>query len=509
MTSVLDLSSEKAFRYFMEPENYCTLELPKYISFQPVLDFVEQIVGSLTLDDILKVPRKMPSEYEDVNYKFLVKKDARFTFRPMQMANPYLYYLLVREMTKKPNWKALKKRFKDFRCDEIEVSSIPLVKGGKDKSHKSANVSFWVEKMEQRSLELSLNYRYLFVTDISNCYPSIYTHTIAWALMGKDEAKRKRNQPGLLGNVIDRYIQGMQYRQTNGLPQGSVLFDFIAEMVLGYADMILTERLVADSLTNYKILRYRDDYRIFSNSKEDLEQIAFRLQEVLSELNFQLNSKKTMMTEEVVQASIKTDKIAYAARVPLYKRSGSRITTTASSLQQEALYIHQFSKEYPNSGTIMKLLTIFSQRLTKRKKNLSEQVVDVLISIFSEVALVSPKAYRLIIQLFSVLINQLPTTEKRENKAQAIYDKFKMIPNIGEIQIWLQHITYQMPNGIQYTEPLCRIVEGESNVELWNNEWVRDDLKVNFPQYDICTSWLRDSFTPVIDIDEVSLFDLY
>lgn len=51
--------------------------------------------------------------------------------------------------------------------------------------------------------------------------------------------KKEKN----LGKLIDTYIMGMQYKQTNGIPQGSVLFDFIAEIVLGYADMLLYEDL--------------------------------------------------------------------------------------------------------------------------------------------------------------------------------------------------------------------------------------------------------------------------
>jgi hypothetical protein len=49
------------------------------------------------------------------------------------------------------------------------------------------------------------------------------------------------------------------------LPQGSVLMDFIAEMVLGYIDECLSECL--DENMNYHIIRYRDDYRIFTNNK--------------------------------------------------------------------------------------------------------------------------------------------------------------------------------------------------------------------------------------------------
>ncbi len=42
--------------------------------------------------------------------------------------------------------------------------------------------------------------------------------------------------------------------------------DFIAEIVLGYADTLITTEIKAAKILDYKILRYRDDYRIFVNS---------------------------------------------------------------------------------------------------------------------------------------------------------------------------------------------------------------------------------------------------
>jgi hypothetical protein len=39
--------------------------------------------------------------------------------------------------------------------------------------------------------------------------------------------------------------------------------DFIAEMVLGYIDECLSRCL--DEKMDYRIIRYRDDYRIFTN----------------------------------------------------------------------------------------------------------------------------------------------------------------------------------------------------------------------------------------------------
>ena len=507
MKTILGLSSAKAFRYFMERENYCTQELPVYINFKPVLDFVEKTLEGVTEEDVLNGVK--PWQFEGINHKLLIKKDARYTFRPINVTNPYMYYLLVRFMTDKGTWKKIRDRFKEFQRPQIEVSSIPKIKREDDKSHKAAGVTSWWENMEQRSLALSLEYKYLFVTDITNCYASIYTHTIAWALLGKEEAGRKRFDKKLWANRMDTYIRWMQSGQSNGIPLGSAVYDFIAEMVLGYADMQLADRLKKEGITEYKVLRYRDDYKIFCNSKEHIDKIAFVLQEILADLNFQLNAKKTKMTEEVVQETIKPDKIAYTTGSPLYKRSKGRVTTFASTLQQEALYIHQFGKEYPNSGTLVKLLTIFSERLRHSKKPMDDQDREVLIAIFTEVAMGSPKVYKLALHLISYLVDKLETTEDRVRVVKSVYRKFKMIPNIGELQIWMQHITYQMPEGIDYTEPLCKIVAGEKGIKLWNNDWVKKDYRKGFPQNKICTEWLRDCFTPVIDIDEVSLFEVY
>lgn len=503
MKTILDLSNVKAYQYFMESENYCNISFPVYINFKKILEYVESTDGNNELKTILKDSKKKPSAFENVNHTILMKKDGMYAYRPIQMANPYLYYLLVKILTNKGNWSELKKRFEEFKVSQIEVASIPKIKGEKDKSHQAATVTSWWENVEQRSIELALKYRYMFVTDITNCYASMYTHTIAWALIGKEEAKEKIQAKGLLGNVIDHYIQGMQFGQTNGIPQGSVLFDFIAEIILGYADKQLADKLTANGIEKYTILRYRDDYRIFSNSKDELEKIAFFLQEVLTELNLQLNTKKTVLTEDVVTDSIKKDKVWYVTNI-LRKRQ-KKIYSLGSCLQQEALYIHQFAKKYPNSGTVVKLLTLYACRL--RNRTVSNDEALVLISMFADIAMDSPKGYKIVLMIISKLLQKFSTTAERKEIVNDLYVKFERLPNIGELQIWLQHITYKMPDSIAYTEPICQIVAGIADVKLWNLEWVANEYKENFPMSSICTNWIRDSFTPVIDIDEISLFD--
>jgi len=204
---------------------------------------------------------------------------------------------------------------------------------------------------------LALEYEYVLYTDISDCYGSIYTHSVVWALHTKEVAKSKRKNNDLIGNVIDKHLQAMSFGQTNGIPQGSVLMDFIAEMVLGYADLELSERLKALSINDYKIIRYRDDYRIFTNNPQKAELIIKHITEILIDLNMRLNSKKTFISNNVVKSSIKPDK--------LYWNITKRRT---NYLQNHLLIIHELAEKFPNSGSLSKALTKFFNRIYKYEK---------------------------------------------------------------------------------------------------------------------------------------------
>ncbi|MCI1113652.1 RNA-directed DNA polymerase, partial [Stenotrophomonas maltophilia] len=113
-------------------------------------------------------------------------------------------------------------------------------------------------------------------------YPSIYTHSFEWVFISKEEAKKKKskNNPG---GLIDSHIQMMMNNQTNGIPLGSTLMDTFAELILGQIDIELRKKTNELKIINYKVVRYRDDYRIFSNSKDDLDIISKCLVNVLGD----------------------------------------------------------------------------------------------------------------------------------------------------------------------------------------------------------------------------------
>jgi len=157
-----------------------------------------------------------------------------------------------------------------------------------------------------------------------DCYGAIYTHSIPWALHDKDVAKKKRGDKTLIGNIIDWQLQAMSNGQTNGIPQGSVLMDFIAEMVLCYVDSLLTDKIKKCkniSRKDYKIIRYRDDYRIFSNNPQIAEQIIKELTDILNDLGMKINSAKTHGINDVVHSSIKPDKLFWIVNENQYEKN--------------------------------------------------------------------------------------------------------------------------------------------------------------------------------------------
>ena len=336
--SLLDMGHFRARAFLLKPESYCTIDLPNYIQFGGILTAAARLLKTKTLPELRK---DSPRKHEDVNYAMLSNKDGRHAWRPFQLIHPALYVSLVNRITEKGHWATIRKRFAEFAAiDTIECLSIPAKSLSKQKDQAEQILQWW-QGIEQGSIELALDYQYVLHADITDCYAAIYTHSIAWALHERNVAKDNRDDKTLIGNIIDWHIQDMRHGQTNGIPQGSVLMDLIAEMVLGYADLQLSSRLEEDEVRGYHILRYRDDYRIFVNNPQLGETILKALTEVMIELGLKLNAAKTTQGQPVVRGSLKADKRAW-----LTGRQGDK------NLQKHLLVLHAHGMEFPNSGSV-------------------------------------------------------------------------------------------------------------------------------------------------------------
>ena len=486
--SILEMTYAQARAFLLKPESYCNVDLPVYFQFGKLLSAVSKELLGKPLASIAGNPR----DQEGVNYAMLSNKDGRHAWRPIQLIHPALYISLVKEMTSKDHWSVIRERFKEFqRPPNFKCLSIPLQSLSKRRD-KAAQLLNWWLGIEQGSIELALEYGHIFHADVTDCYAAIYTHSIAWAIHGKATAKKERKDKTLIGNIIDTHIQDMRHGQTNGIPQGSILMDFISELVLGYADLELSKQLAAAKVTEYRILRYRDDYRIFVNNPQVGEAILKALTEVLIDLGLKLNTSKTGGSALVVSASLKPDK-----RLWLRSRQGDR------NLQKHLLVIHAHGIDFPNAGSLTVALTHFHERLSKAKH---VQNACVLISIVVDIAYGSPRTFPVCAAIISKLLSTLRSNGERVDVIKKIHAKLSQLPNTGHMEVWLQRISHSFDSGVEYKESLCKLVEGE-RVDIWNNSWITSKkLIAAIDPAAIVDSRKLHNLKPVIKPKEIEIF---
>jgi hypothetical protein len=135
--------------------------------------------------------------------------------------------------------------------------------------------------------------RYLLRADLAEFYPTLYTHSIPWALHTKPTAKANRKRmhetpPGLLGNDLDFHYMRCNSNQTKGIAIGPDPSFVIAESVLAACDAMLVTRL-----PGVRGFRIYDDFELCFDTLEQAEHGLAVLQGVLSEYELALNPRKT------------------------------------------------------------------------------------------------------------------------------------------------------------------------------------------------------------------------
>ena len=518
---VLDMSWTKARKFFMRSDSYCTLDLPGCFAFDKILEYVESTMGKADYSQWME-KNKDPRDSESCSHRIQIVKNNSFAYRTISLVNPYLYYLLVREITNHKNWKIITARMKDLQVDWIErlaMPGCPIESPQENGSRlvKGEQILDWWEGFEQRSLELSLDYRYMFCTDITDCYPSIYTHSIPWALYGRDKAKQilqvekrkdrlvvqKEEEKAIieLGATIDGDIAAMQSGETLGIPQGSKLFDFIAELVLAYADKNLETRLEEKGVKGIHMLRYRDHYRIFSNSLDDLKTVSVVLGQVLNELHLNLNASKTYISEEPLRDAIKKDKLARIER-GLDKRRYA-----GTSIQKQLLLVREFSEEYPNSGSVTILLNNVRKRI-EGQKDFSRENIPVLVAIVVDILMQNQKQCAILIIILSQLTAQLDSN-KRSSVLKQVIQRLKDLPQVGYVEIWMTYLLLRQGQQVAeygFSERLCSFLENKGK-PLWDITWLKDKYRKDFPLDSICDpNWIKNA-SPSIPGEETELFE--
>lgn len=474
--SVLKMSGREARAFFLKSSSYVNMALPEYFDFQPVLDFAFSKVSGGKLKSMID-PKKLKVA-ENANYSVILNKDAGYDWREVQIVHPFLYADLVELITEENHWQELLSRFNLFESNpKIKCISLPVKSTG-EKGDTAETILNWWEELEQTSIVKSLEFAYCIRTDITNCYGSIYTHTIDWAVRGKDVAKdaTTKGKDRSFAHKLDQTVEKLQCNQTNGIPQGGELFNFIAEIVLGYSDSLLSEKLKSINDMKWLVVRYRDDYRIFANSKEIAEKIVKTIADILSDLNMHFNIKKTGFVSDIIESAIKPDKIYWNSRVPIIMPKiwdgKNRRVNYQLTLQKHLLEILWLSKKFPNSGSINKALTSFAKRLDEQESILP------LVSIVADIVSKNPKAIASGIGVLSKLLMKGHTDPNASAEiVSKITKKLENTPNLEYLDIWLQRLSLLSESEPRFFGGMCSVVV-DHEYSIWDSSFIRTEMNL-------------------------------
>jgi hypothetical protein len=141
---------------------------------------------------------------------------------------------------------------------------------------------------------LEKRYNNLKTLDVSRCFDSIYTHSIAWALMGKSLAKESKSA-ATVAKAFDDLMMFVNHGETNGIVIGPEISRIFAEILFQAVDLSAIRKLESRNYhhgNEYSVRRYVDDVFIFAESVALADQVRDGYLDALAEFNLYSNPHK-------------------------------------------------------------------------------------------------------------------------------------------------------------------------------------------------------------------------
>ncbi len=149
------------------------------------------------------------------------------------------------------------------------------------------------QRLEQRFVRL-------LQFDISKCFYNIYTHSITWAIKGKDVAKNNATLDDLLENRFDKLMQQCNYNETNGILVGPEISRIFAEIILQQIDVDVIKALGVCGVklgVHYEVRRYVDDFFVFTNDSVIEGKVLKQYADELKKYKLYINPSKNQFFE--------------------------------------------------------------------------------------------------------------------------------------------------------------------------------------------------------------------
>lgn len=313
----------------------------------------------------------------------------------------------------------------------------------------------WIEMAERDLVAEAYRFKVLIRTDITNFYNSVYTHSIGWALHGRDIAFSDKEYK-LIGNKIDKLVQYANDGRTNGIPVGSAVSDLIAEILLAKIDQNISLRLKFEDIV-FLGTRFKDDYRILANTEKEAEEILRILSEELHKFNLLISENKTniLCLPEGLFRHHNREYFPYSLR----KKDG----ISFKSFEFTLLKVLDIHKKYPGTSIIEKFLSeLFNKnyKLKLRFSSNSKARQKEILKTFSLLFLLKKESEKILCYVMSIIEAIYVKENKRYNLKEYLRKIIELeIKNASEKKsvfeiIWYIFFSRYLGLGVTFSDSI-------------------------------------------------------
>lgn len=282
-TTGLDLSADEAFKGLTEFGLFAEKVPPCFTSE----GLSTHVSTDLTKIETETDSTKLKKCFEKFVHSQIRYQSLRDINVPRHLGIPHPESYLAHCLAIKRCWQAIK-----IHCAKPlqPISRIFVRKTSEDRVFKMNYKGLERFNIEETEISFRAGATHLVKADISKCFPSIYTHTLPWAIHGKAVAK-KHHDLLFEGNLLDKSCQILSDNQTNGLAIGPHSSNVISEIILTRIDQTLLQK------GHTRVTRHIDDYTCYAMSHQEAEEFVRDLNLALRDFELYLNEKKTQIVD--------------------------------------------------------------------------------------------------------------------------------------------------------------------------------------------------------------------
>lgn len=237
--------------------------------------------------------------------------------------------------------------------------------------------------------DLEKKFPIMWNLDIANCFNNIYTHSIEWAIKGKDYSKSNILINQRFPAIFDKTMQLSNHSETNGIPIGSEFSRVFSEIILQRVDKNIINSLSLKNITineDYCLYRYVDDFILFSKNSNTAETIYKQINDSLGEYNLYLGDNKlkkfdrpflTEKTDSIIKANLILKEIDERMFIKVDKKISS-LLEVKNVMDFSNFFINKIKIITPSSSNYSSLSSYIISSICNRIININKDYKEII-----------------------------------------------------------------------------------------------------------------------------------